>query len=40
MSHLYEFMSRYELPRDPGDTFEYSNVAIGLLGHALRGVPE
>ena len=28
-------MSRYELPRDPGDTFEYSNVAIGLLGHAL-----
>ena len=35
VSHLYEFMSRYELPRDPGDTFEYSNVAIGLLGHAL-----
>jgi CubicO group peptidase (beta-lactamase class C family) len=32
---LYEFMSSYELPRDPGDAFEYSNVAVGLLGHAL-----
>jgi serine-type D-Ala-D-Ala carboxypeptidase/endopeptidase len=27
LSHLYEFMSGYELRRDPGDTFEYSNVA-------------
>ena len=35
VSHLYEFLSRYELQRDPGDTFEYSNVAVGLLGHAL-----
>jgi CubicO group peptidase (beta-lactamase class C family) len=35
ISKLYDFVSRYELQRDPGDTFEYSNVAVGLLGHAL-----
>jgi CubicO group peptidase (beta-lactamase class C family) len=35
VSKLYEFISRYELQRDPGDTFEYSNVGAGLLGHAL-----
>jgi CubicO group peptidase (beta-lactamase class C family) len=32
---LYEFLSRYTLPRDPGEKYEYSNVAVGLLGHAL-----
>jgi CubicO group peptidase (beta-lactamase class C family) len=32
---LYEFLSRYALTRDPGEKYEYSNLAVGLLGHAL-----
>ena len=32
---LYEFLSRYSLTRDPGEKYEYSNLAVGLLGHAL-----
>ena len=33
--HMYEFISSYELAREPGDAFEYSNIGIALLGHAL-----
>ena len=29
------FLSRYTLPRNPGERFEYSNLGIGLLGHVL-----
>lgn len=32
---LYEFLNGYQLTRDPGEEFEYSNVGVGLLGHAL-----
>jgi len=32
---LYEFLSRYTLTRDPGEKYEYSNLGVGLLGHAL-----
>ena len=32
---LYEFLSRYTLTRDPGEKYQYSNLAVGLLGHAL-----
>jgi CubicO group peptidase (beta-lactamase class C family) len=32
---LYAFLSTYELPRDIGSTYEYSNLGAGLLGHAL-----
>jgi D-alanyl-D-alanine-carboxypeptidase/D-alanyl-D-alanine-endopeptidase len=32
---LYAFLKRYELEREPGAKFEYSNLGMGLLGHAL-----
>jgi CubicO group peptidase (beta-lactamase class C family) len=32
---LYEFLASHELARTPGDSFAYSNVGAGLLGHAL-----
>jgi D-alanyl-D-alanine-carboxypeptidase/D-alanyl-D-alanine-endopeptidase len=32
---LYQFLSGYTLPRDPGSEFEYSNLGGGLLGHLL-----
>lgn len=32
---LYEFLSGYQLTRDPGSLFEYSNIGVSLLGHAL-----
>jgi CubicO group peptidase (beta-lactamase class C family) len=32
---LYQFLSGYKLPREIGSKFEYSNLGVGLLGHAL-----
>jgi D-alanyl-D-alanine-carboxypeptidase/D-alanyl-D-alanine-endopeptidase len=32
---LKAFLAEYELPRDPGATYEYSNLGFGLLGYAL-----
>jgi len=32
---LYAFLSGYKLQRDVGEKYEYSNLAVGLLGHAL-----
>jgi CubicO group peptidase (beta-lactamase class C family) len=32
---LYSFLSSYELPRDIGVRYEYSNLGAGLLGHIL-----
>lgn len=33
---LYAFLNGYTLPRDPGASYEYSNLGMGLLGHALE----
>ena len=35
VSDLYAFLSSYQLPRDPGAQYEYSNLGGGLLGLAL-----
>jgi len=32
---LYAFLAGFQLPRDPGAQWEYSNLGGGLLGHAL-----
>ncbi len=33
---LYEFLSSHELRREIGVEYEYSNIAVALLGHALE----
>jgi D-alanyl-D-alanine-carboxypeptidase/D-alanyl-D-alanine-endopeptidase len=35
VQQLYDFLSGYQLKRDIGSQYEYSNVGVGLLGHAL-----
>jgi CubicO group peptidase (beta-lactamase class C family) len=35
VEQLYQFLSTYELPRDIGSKYEYSNLGGGLLGHVL-----
>ena len=35
VQQMYDFLSGYELTRDPGAQYEYSNLAVGLLGHVL-----
>jgi serine-type D-Ala-D-Ala carboxypeptidase/endopeptidase len=35
VDQLYDFLSQHELRRDPGAQYEYSNLGVGLLGHAL-----
>ncbi len=34
-ARLKAFLAGYQLPRDPGATYEYSNLGFGLLGYAL-----
>jgi D-alanyl-D-alanine-carboxypeptidase/D-alanyl-D-alanine-endopeptidase len=33
---LYAFLSSHQLRREPGSEYEYSNLAVGLLGHVLE----
>jgi CubicO group peptidase (beta-lactamase class C family) len=35
VDQLYQFLSSYQLTRDIGSKFEYSNLGVGLLGQAL-----
>jgi serine-type D-Ala-D-Ala carboxypeptidase/endopeptidase len=35
VQQMYDFLSRHQLARDPGESFEYSNLGVGLLGHVL-----
>jgi CubicO group peptidase (beta-lactamase class C family) len=35
VEQMYDFLSHYELTRDVGEEYEYSNLGVGLLGHAL-----
>lgn len=35
VENMYEFLSGYTLNRDIGETYEYSNLGMGLLGHIL-----
>src|SRR3954471_19068983 len=35
VQQMYDFLSGYQLTRDPGELFEYSNLGVGLLGHVL-----
>lgn len=35
VQQMYDFLSGYQLTRDIGSQYEYSNFAVGLLGHIL-----
>ena len=35
VADMYKFLAGYALPRDIGETAEYSNLGMGLLGHVL-----
>ncbi|MDG2424463.1 MAG: serine hydrolase [Phycisphaerales bacterium] len=35
-SDMHEFLAEYEICNDPGDSGKYSNIGMGLLGHALE----
>jgi len=35
VSQLHEFLASYQLPREIGSQYEYSNLGMGLLGHVL-----
>jgi serine-type D-Ala-D-Ala carboxypeptidase/endopeptidase len=35
VQQMYDYLSHYDVPREIGEEFEYSNLGVGLLGHAL-----
>ncbi len=40
VERLYEWLAQHELAREPGAEYEYSNLGMGLLGHALARAAE
>ncbi|MGI8510746.1 MAG: serine hydrolase [Gemmatimonadaceae bacterium] len=40
VQQMYDFLSTYQLTREPGAKFEYSNLGVGLLGHVLSLVTD
>ncbi len=40
VQNMYDFLSGYTLTRDIGATGEYSNLGVGLLGHALTEITD
>lgn len=36
VEQMYDFLSNFELSREPGKAYQYSNVGMALLGHALE----
>lgn len=36
VADMYAFLAGYELPRDPGESWDYSNIGFALLGHLLE----
>jgi CubicO group peptidase (beta-lactamase class C family) len=38
VQQMYDFLNGYQLTRDPGEEFEYSNLGVGLLGHILARI--
>ena len=32
---MYKFLDSYELTQDPGASFQYSNIGMGILGHVI-----
>ncbi|HKV52727.1 MAG TPA: serine hydrolase [Gemmatimonadaceae bacterium] len=38
VEQMYDFLDHYQLTRDPGAQFEYSNLGVGLLGNVLADV--
>jgi CubicO group peptidase (beta-lactamase class C family) len=36
VERMYNFLSSYRLPRDPGTEFQYSNLGMALLGHVIE----
>ncbi len=36
IEQMYEFVSTFKLSREPGSEYQYSNVGMALLGHALE----
>ena len=37
---MYAFLNQYTLPREVGESPEYSNLAVGLLGHTLAKIDD
>ena len=37
MQQVFDFLNSYELPRPPGEQYDYSNLSVGLVGYIISG---